>query len=69
LADADCAPLGASSAVYPDACEGEVIDTSDGGVSTPGGCLQPCGEARDCDGTTGEVCSGAPLFCRAPPPP
>lgn len=68
LADTDCAPLGATSAVYPDACDGEVIDTSDGGVSTAGGCLQPCGEARDCDSTSGQVCTGDPLFCRAPPP-
>lgn len=69
LSDADCAPLGATAAVYPDACDGEVIDTSDGGVSVEGFCLQPCGEARDCDSEIGEVCAGSPLFCRPPPPP
>lgn len=66
LSDAECGPLGApSSAVYRDVCEGEVIATFDGGVSTPGTCLLPCGMDSDCPGE--EVCTGSPAFCRPPP--
>lgn len=69
LSDTDCAALGATLAVYPDACDGEVIATEDGGVSTPGQCLQPCGETADCAAAdSGEQCLGPPLFCRFPPP-
>lgn len=71
LADSDCAPPGATAALYPEVCDGEVIVTEDGGVSTPGRCLQPCGATDDCiDAPSGEQClgSGPTLFCRIPPP-
>lgn len=64
LSDAACAPLGASTAVYPESCEGEDT-TIDPPVS--GRCLQPCGETADCfDAAAGQTCSGmgVTLFCR-----
>ncbi len=67
--DTECAALGAVVSVYPDACEGEVIATDDGGVSTAGTCLLPCGATDDCfNAAGGEQCvgSGTALFCRIP---
>lgn len=64
--DADCAPLGATLAVYVDACEGEMPAVEDGGVPTPGVCLQPCGETGHCFDPSVQQClgSGLALYCR-----
>jgi hypothetical protein len=62
--DADCAALGADNSLYVDACEGEVGD-GDGGVITPGRCLQPCGMTTECfNAAGGQTCTGTPGFCR-----
>lgn len=67
--DRGCAPLGASRAVYTDSCEGEVVPVEDGGVASPGHCLEPCGTTDDCfNAAGGQQClgDGSSLFCRGP---
>lgn len=64
LEDSDCAPLGATRAVYPGACAG-ADPTADPVVM--GTCLQPCGETEHCfNAPLGAQCigSGVALFCR-----